>query len=263
MKKERKDVLRNRAEYVGKRFQNKQGCWGTIIAYRHAKDLDFKFDSGVVIYNRRYSRIKTGAIKDPLHPIVYNTGYIGNGKHKSRDNGEITTMYSRWHNALYRCYCLKALINQPTYKDCKVDSNWHNFQVFGDWFEENYKPEYMDSNWHLDKDILFKGNKLYSSETCCLVPREINALFIKSEKTRGDCPIGVHYDNEAKKFCAQLSVGEEQQIPLGYFDTAVEAFEAYKPAKEEYIKLVANKWRGQITEPCYHALMNYEVDIND
>ena len=37
----------------------------------------------------------------------------------------------------------------------------------------------------------------------------------------------------------------------------------HKTAKEAYIKEVADKWRGQITEQVYEAMYNYKVEIDD
>ena len=45
--------------------------------------------------------------------------------------------------------------------------------------------------------------------------------------------------------------------------TQIEAFYAYKEAKETYIKEVANKWKDNIDSRVYDALMNYQVEIND
>ena len=50
---------------------------------------------------------------------------------------------------------------------------------------------------------------------------------------------------------------------LGYFKTEVEAFNAYKTAKESFIKEQANKWKGKIDNRAYNALMNYQVEITD
>ncbi len=50
---------------------------------------------------------------------------------------------------------------------------------------------------------------------------------------------------------------------LGTFNTPEEAFQEYKIAKEEYVKLLADKWKPYITEPCYKALYSYEVEITD
>ena len=41
------------------------------------------------------------------------------------------------------------------------------------------------------------------------------------------------------------------------------AFYAYKEAKEEYVKAVANKWRNEVDFRVYEALMDYQVEITD
>ena len=50
---------------------------------------------------------------------------------------------------------------------------------------------------------------------------------------------------------------------LGRFDSVEEAFNAYKEAKEKYIKEVAEKWKDKIDPRAYEALYNYTVDIDD
>ena len=108
-----------------------------------------------------------------------------------------------------------------------------------------------------------KGNKIYSPETCAFVPTEINTLLISCKTTRGKYPIGVTLNKGGgKKFIAQITKNKKH-FHLGYYGTPEEAFEAYKEAKEEYIKEVANKWRSQITEEVYNALINYKVEIDD
>ena len=50
---------------------------------------------------------------------------------------------------------------------------------------------------------------------------------------------------------------------IGRYTTPEEAFQAYKQAKEAYIKEVANKWKDQIDNRVYEALMNWGVSIDD
>ena len=50
---------------------------------------------------------------------------------------------------------------------------------------------------------------------------------------------------------------------LGLFNTEIEAYNAYKTAKESFIKEQANKWKGKIDERAYEALMKYTVGITD
>jgi uncharacterized iron-regulated protein len=52
-------------------------------------------------------------------------------------------------------------------------------------------------------------------------------------------------------------------LVLGYFDTIEEAFQAYKTTKEEHIKEMANRWKDKISEECYRALYNYQVEVTD
>ena len=56
---------------------------------------------------------------------------------------------------------------------------------------------------HLDKDILCKGNKVYSSETCVFVPARINSIILNSQNRRGDLPVGVNYNKKTGKYRAQ------------------------------------------------------------
>ena len=42
-----------------------------------------------------------------------------------------------------------------------------------------------------------------------------------------------------------------------------EAFNAYKQAKEAFVKEQANKWKDEIDLRAYEALMSYEVNIDD
>ena len=47
------------------------------------------------------------------------------------------------------------------------------------------------------------------------------------------------------------------------FKTELEAFNAYKKAKESFVKEQAEKWKGKIDPRAYEALMNYQVEITD
>lgn len=119
---------------------------------------------------------------------------------------------------------------------------------------------------HLDKDILVKGNKIYSTETCIFVPHTINMLFTKRQNYRGKSVIGTSPVNG--KYLVQchlinLKTGKSKQKNLGYYNTQEKAFEVYKYYKEKNIKQVADYYREQIPEILYNILYNYEVEIDD
>lgn len=187
--------------------------------------------------------------------LVHNVGLYDVDFSMLKD-GFIYNAYKQWSAMLGRCYSDYVHSNQKTYKSCKTCNEWHRFSNFFKWYKLNYVDGYM-----LDKDILFKGNKLYSPDTCCFVPNDINIIFSHKTKQRS-LPVGVKMDKACKKYVARINKGNKQ-IHIGTFSTSEEAFLAYKQAKEDYIKEVANKWKNRIAPNVYDAMMRYEVEITD
>ena len=148
--------------------------------------------------------------------------------------------YNTWRKILERGYDKKFKDKYPTYKDVTVCEEWHNFQVFAKWCEENYNPNFMEG-WAIDKDIIIKGNKIYSPETCAFVPAEVNNIVLKSKSIRGDLPIGVSKID--KFFKAAIKKGERNSIHLGMYNTP--------------------EWKDKINPKVYEALYNYQVEITD
>lgn len=164
--------------------------------------------------------------------------------------------YSTWRGMLRRCYDVEILDRHPTYNNCHVFDDWKFFSRFKEWYDTYYVE-----GWHLDKDILFKGNKIYSPTTCCFVPQEINKLFTKRQLDRGKFPIGVTQKGGHQYF-SSISI-DGIVTSLGGFNTIEDAFRAYKVAKEAYIKEVADRWKDKIEKRLYEALYNYKVEITD
>lgn len=244
---------------VGEKHITSEGYEIEIIKYFNNSNCVIQFEDNTVVENVQYIRIKKGNIKNPNNKSVYGVGFIGVGKYKTTVKGKQTQYYNYWVSMLTRGYNNKYKEKFPTYKDVTVCEEWKCFQVFAEWFEDNYKS-HMEG-WELDKDVLFKGNKVYSPETCCFVPNEINSLFIKSNSIRGDYPIGVH-KHGCKKYVALIRKNNKRKH-IGLFSTPEEAFQAYKITKEEYIKEVADKWRDLISDQVYEAMYNYQVEITD
>lgn len=191
---------------------------------------------------------------------IYGAGYHGEGPHRSTEDGKHTIHYKIWYNMLRRCYDVKWQEKNPTYKLCDVCEKWLNFQNFASWFFDN---PYYQTGWDLDKDILFKNNKVYSEDTSVFVPGKINGLFVKRNKRRGEYPIGVSWRKSSSKFESYCKDSYGTKVHLGLFDTKEEAFEVYKSFKEKLIKQQAEKWKDQIDPRAYAALMNYQVEITD
>ena len=133
-----------------------------------------------------------------------------------------------------------------------------NIDSFANWFYDEtngYKEGYQ-----LDKDILKKGNKIYSPETCCFVPQEINTLLVKNDSKRGNLLIGVRKNGNG--FQARLNINGDTKI-IGTYSTQEQAFLVYKEEKESYIKYLADKIKDNISPKVYNALINYIVEITD
>ena len=164
-----------------------------------------------------------------------------------------------------RCYDPKHQEKYPTYKGCTVEDYLLNFQNMGKWIDENYY-EVPGEKMQLDKDILCKGNKVYSRESCIFVPQRINLLFVKKDNARGEDPIGV---DQLPSGNYQVTCNNRygEQLYLGTYSTKEEAFQVYKQYKEKVIKEVIDSYEGIIPEPHYSrlktAMYNYEVEIDD
>lgn len=169
-----------------------------------------------------------------------------------------TKEYSTWSGLFIRCYSVKAQKFHPSYLGCSVSGEFIYFSKFKDWYISQIGCQQA---FEIDKDLLEKGNKEYHPDKCVLLPKKINSFLRTVGKSRGDLPIGVCKVKNGG-FQAQLSNGVEKKY-LGSFSTPEQSFQAYKHAKENHIKILAEKYRDQIDPRAYEALMNYSVEITD
>nr|DAE62902.1 MAG TPA: hypothetical protein [Caudoviricetes sp.] len=252
---------------IGEENINNFGSKMIIIEYRKYSNIDVYFpEYDYTVKHSTYNHFKNGNIKCPYDKRVFGVGYFGEGKYKIKENGKTTKCYNTWHNMVQRCYDEKEHKRHPTYKDCTVYKEWHNFQNFAKWYEDNYY-EVEGERMELDKDILVKHNKIYSPETCIFVPHRINSLFVKSDKSRGKSPVGTNLCKNGKYrvYCSLLNLktSKGEWKHLGYYETQEKAFEVYKYYKEKNIKDVANYYKNKIPNKLYQGLYLYEVEITD
>ena len=250
---------------MGKKFTDKTGeinynnFGSKMIITRGNKymDIDIYFpEYDWTFYHNRYEHFKSGNVKCPYEPRFFNHGYMGEGKYiLSKDKCSRT-----WTDMLRRCYSEKSLEKNQSYKDCTVCDYFLNFQNFAEWYYDNiYFIE--EECMQLDKDILVKGNKIYSPSTCIFVPQRINDLFVNKKANRGQYPIGVHKHNTS--YITYCTCGNSQRIYLGSFNTPHKAFLMYKINKELIIQSIAEEYKDKIPHQLYEAMMNYQVEEND
>lgn len=263
----KQEIEKQKIERLGEIGISSDGYEIKIVEYNETRDIIIEFQDEHKARTRgNYQQFQKGAFKNPYHRSVCGVGYLGEGEYKVGKDGKHTSAYKVWIKMLQRCYDAYYINKRPTYIDCYVCEKWHNFQNFAKWFYKNYY-EIEGQQMHLDKDILYKGNKIYSPNTCVFVPERINALFTKGNKIRGIYPIGVH-KHLNRCLVAQCSIfkdGERKFIYLGSFslDKPFQAFYSYKVFKENYIKQVADEYKDLIPKELYDAMYKYEVEIND
>lgn len=251
-------------ERLGQTIMQKCGELAFIVEYVDSGDITVQFKTTGELVKTAYSNFVRGKVKSHFTPSVYGVGITG--LEPTRDeNGKKLNSYVCWKDMLQRCYSAKFQEKRPTYKGCCVCADWLYYPNFKKWYDENYY-EINNKTSQLDKDILVKGNKVYSPDTCVFVPQFINSLFTKRQNGRGDFPVGVCYHKRDKKYQASLSVfkdGKATVKHLGSFDTVNEAFEVYKKAKEDYIKEVADEYKDKIPVELYKSMYVYKVEIDD
>lgn len=255
------EVATNRLNEIN---YNTQGCKMWIDQYNSYKDIIVKFENGFTKHTS-YQAFKKGEVINNFYPNVINGhGYLGNSK--SKQNGKHKKSYLVWRSMLERCYDKNFHKKESSYINCSVYSEWLCYENFEKWYNENYY-EIPNEKMCLDKDILIKNNKIYSPNTCIFVPQRINNLFTKTNKNRGNLPIGVSYYPNYNQYTATCSIIKDNKRKrhktLGYFNTIEEAFNAYKNFKEKYIKQIANEYKDYIPIKLYNALLNYQVEITD
>lgn len=194
--------------------------------------------------------------KKLLQPIMCGIGYRGKS-----DIDFKSKSYIAWHDMINRCYNDKFHARQTQYTDCEVCEEWLNYYNFQKWYDENYYT-IGDEQMDLDKDILYKGNKLYSPETCCIITHSINTLFLNGKGNRGDLPVGVFYDRYKGKYRACMAY-KGNTVKLGTFNSPIKAFTNYKNYKENTIKNLAEQYKERIPDKVYKAMIGWTITYND
>lgn len=237
--------------HVGSRFKNNQGDWFTIIHIINMRNITISFD-----YDTENTHVKSkyhilaGKVVNKNKPSLAGVGFIGYGQYSSVNQKEA---YATWCNMIIRCYD-KSYRDYHSYggRGVYVVKAWHNFQTFCKWFLCNNKH-----GLELDKDLKCSLPSYYSPETCLFLPHKVNGLFITRRSKSSAYGMGVHINRQGK-FASNIT-HERKVTYLGCFNTPEEAFKIYKKAKEDIVKMVANEFKGRITEEAYDLLMTWEA----
>lgn len=244
---------------IGTVFTNRNGTKAEVIEYVNFKNVVVKFkDEYEYIGVFRLCHLKENNFRNPYDKIFYGVGCYGEGT--SKLSGKSRKLNGVWRHMLERCYD-ESCEAFPWYggKGIYVDPHWHNFQNFLVWAEEECKLP----NWHLDKDILSGNDKFYGPDTCCFVPPQVNMAFTNLTVVNGK-PLGV-FKTKYGSFVARLGTGGgsgSKYKHLGVFENQDLAAQAYKSAKEDYIKSLAFKWKDTLDDKVFDALLSWKLELS-
>ena len=171
--------------------------------------------------------------------------------------------YGYWSKMLDRCNPVFQE-NFKTYYGCFASENFKSYSYFYEWclLQKGFDLD----GYELDKDLLAKGNKVYSEDTCLIVPRAVNIALTSCRSVRGKNPIGVVSEIRPRGivYIARISGGARGKTRhIGIFDNKTEAFLAYKSEKEKVLKNIADKFKGVMSDKAYNALINYKIEMSD
>lgn len=237
---------------------NYQGYEMTVIESNGAHNLTVQFNDvrKSIRTNVSHQEFLSGSVKNLFHPDIYEIGYFGEGVYTARVNGKMSRCYTTWINMLGRCYDKLNPKRQTSYNGVIVCKEWHNFQVFAEWFYENFNPKIMQK-WALDKDLLCFSCREYSPETCSFLPSILNTIFQNQAINKSTGVRGVY--KEGKKYVVSISKFGKQHY-LGIFDTIEEASNVYNTAKKDYLLEISKDWEDILPEKTCKAIENFDIN---
>jgi len=223
----------------------------TIVKYIDPKHIEVKFDSGYIT-ETSYAHFVEGSVKDLLEPTVCGVGYVGGKKYsRSKDS----RAYSSWMHMIWRCYGDNG--QDLSYKDCVVCEEWKNFQVYAQWFYDNYY-EVPGCLMSVDKDLISQNSRTYSPSTCCILPDCINSMIItQPRKQKQSQYYGVlYYSNKRSPY------GVNYYTKEGYkrkkmFRTEHDAYDFFVVEIENRIKAKAQEIKQYLPTKIFEAIMAF------
>lgn len=239
---------------VGQKFTNKFGEY-EVVQRSEKQWYIVRFSDGFM-KKVTDKNIKEGTVKNPYTPFVKGVGYIGEGEFYCKEGRNSSLEYEIWIGILRRCYDAEFQSRHKSYIGCFVEDSWLNFQNFAKWYTS--QPKYGDKNFHLDKDLVVLGNKMYSEGTCRLIPLEINSLFTGSSSVNK----GVHFCKSKKLWVAQCHKGEltekgkPKQSYLGAYKTEMEARRAYAVCKTNKAEELIEEYKGVLDHQIIENIRN-------
>ena len=244
---------------VGDIFYSNSGSKLMVVEVNKQADVLIAFQDNYRYLVRTTAKcVRAGILRNPYQPSVYGVGFMGAGRHKSTGDHGKSKAYGIWTGMLKRCYGDDIVKSPKSYDGVTVCEDWHCYQNFAEWYESH---KFYGKGYDIDKDLLVEGNKIYSPETCTLVPKDVNQIITDGgARIRGDM-MGITFVGSKNKFCAKISIKGKSKN-LGYYEDPVEARVVYLKSKAKYIRDTAIEYHGKIEPKVFDRLMAIVDDHN-
>lgn len=174
------------------------------------------------------SKIKSGKFKDHYEPSVFGIGYNGVGKYGVKKHKKIRTV---WEHMIERCYGDRSI--NTTYNGVSICKEWHNFQVYAEWYINNNVEKYQ-----VDKDLKQIGikDKIYSPKTCLFLPSKINNMIKGIQSNNTSEIVGVSFDKNRSKWTVRImDFDTGKYIFIGRFQDKEDAIKSRNIAYSEQV----------------------------
>ncbi|HBT0444864.1 TPA: hypothetical protein MA058_003520 [Klebsiella pneumoniae] len=112
------------------------------------------------------------------------------------------------------------------------------------WLEESDLPvKERKIKFQLDKDLLGNG-KLYSADTCVLIPSTLNSVLSHQRDSTKNLPLGVSWVESRLKYRAYIMIDNKYKS-LGYYENVSVAHKAWQNAKCTNILRLLEDYKDQ------------------
>ena len=245
-------TLLAKERHMGKVYKTTTCGDCVVVDYIASKEVIVKFFEPEYTVSCGIGNLNKGNVNNPLFRSFLGVGFLGVGEYKFTDFG----LGGLWRSMLLRCYNEKCLSKRDTYKDVTVCKEWHNFQNFAEWCVNQKGFKSVDKGgrqFQLDKDLLVEGNKIYSPETCCFVPTEINCFFSTGVGDKGNMLRGFRRVGSGKY---QVRCSTKY---IGTYDTEDQARQAYIRDKYTRLKDLLSVYKHTLNESLLEKLSNITI----
>lgn len=199
--------------------------------------------------------------RDRMQPSVSGVGY-GVLRNDSKKPS-----FKVWHNMINRCYSYDKIDKYITYEDCEVCDQWKNFRNFDAWYNNTY-PETTEVKFELDKDMKYKGNRVYSPEHCIWIPKKLNQYIndVKGASSvtgyKGVSPVNRKGVGVIEgKFEVRCADGKGKRVYLGTVTDLAIGSKMYVDYKQNQLIILAKEYleEGSISKETFDIICNHEI----